>query len=59
MNDECKHKAELESASESVGQDGQVPRKKPRIPAFLSKPVSETAGDIAVEIERRCKKRGW
>lgn len=59
MNDESEHNQETRSTDESVGQDGQAPRKKPRIPTFLFKPISETAGDIAVEIRRRREKRGW
>lgn len=59
MNNDSEHNEEIGAGGESVGQDGQAVRKKPKIPAFLFKPVSETAGDIAVEIERRRRKRGW
>lgn len=59
MSDESEHNEAAKSVGESVGQEGQALRKKPRIPAFLFKPVSETAGDIAVEIRRRREKRGW
>ena len=59
MNSDSKHNEAAKGASESVGQEGQEVRKKPTIPAFLFRPVSETAGDIAVEIRRRREKRGW
>lgn len=59
MNDESEHNQETRGAGESVQESGQGDRRKPKIPAFLFKPVSETAGDIAVEIRRRREKRGW
>lgn len=59
MNDDSEHNEEAQSAAESVQENGQGERRKPKISAFLLKPVSETAGDIAVEIRRRREKRGW
>lgn len=59
MNGDFEHNEAAKGAAESVQESGQGGRRKPKIPAFLLKPVSETAGDIAVEIRRRREKRGW